>query len=343
MREISLHREHAASSIVKRTVIMACVQEILQEYEDEYNSLIAGSTKENILDRQRRYDALRKRRPTNSMQKKCIMKEMNELRGDYAKGRRLVRVIKMLDKWREKAASAHTGRENITTTQPPVNPTLKGKYSAPSLGEEPHTAATKPSSIADATVKFRAPPAQIITLSSKNDADGGMRYAEIKEEKCDTDESESDSDENEIDECFLCHGGGGELAWSPCNTLHFPAQPHSFLYRINKPELILCDGDGCDKAYHVSCVNVDINTLPLIWYCPSCKNSEKNLEAKRKRCSHVGVPRIHGAEVIRKSCSPNRGDRKRKAVSIEASRKERRCHCLLPEAGCSQRNSKASI
>lgn len=71
---------------------------------------------------------------------------------------------------------------------------------------------------------------------------------------------------------LLCHGGGGESAWSPhWNTLHFPAQPHSFLYRINKPELILCDGDGCDKAYHVSCVNVDINTLPLIWYCPSCK------------------------------------------------------------------------
>lgn len=189
---LEIGAKEQAAKYVKRTVIMACVQEILQEYEDEYNSLIAGSTKEDILDRQRRYDALRKRKPTNFMQEKYIMKEMNELRGDYAKGRRLVRVIKMLDKLREKAPSAHTGRENITTTQPPVNPILRGKYSAPSLGEEPHTAATKPSSIADATVKlFRPPPAQIITLSSKNDADGGMRYAEIKEEKCDNDDDAS--------------------------------------------------------------------------------------------------------------------------------------------------------
>jgi len=37
-------------------------------------------------------------------------------------------------------------------------------------------------------------------------------------------------------------------------------------------ELICCDGPGCNKAYHAKCVKVDINTLPLTWYCPSCDN-----------------------------------------------------------------------
>lgn len=35
-------------------------------------------------------------------------------------------------------------------------------------------------------------------------------------------------------------------------------------------ELIICDAPGCEKAYHAECVNVDINTLPLAWFCPDC-------------------------------------------------------------------------
>ena len=45
---------------------------------------------------------------------------------------------------------------------------------------------------------------------------------------------------------------------------------------IDKPELILCDSEGCDKAYHASCVNLDIDALPSTWYCPSCTSSEQN-------------------------------------------------------------------
>ncbi len=35
-------------------------------------------------------------------------------------------------------------------------------------------------------------------------------------------------------------------------------------------ELIVCDAPGCGKAYHAECVKVDINTLPLAWFCPDC-------------------------------------------------------------------------
>jgi hypothetical protein len=35
-------------------------------------------------------------------------------------------------------------------------------------------------------------------------------------------------------------------------------------------ELITCDAPGCGKAYHAECVKVDINTLPLAWFCPDC-------------------------------------------------------------------------
>lgn len=37
-----------------------------------------------------------------------------------------------------------------------------------------------------------------------------------------------------------------------------------------RTELIFCDAPGCEKAYHAECVKVDINTLPLAWFCPDC-------------------------------------------------------------------------
>mmetsp|Transcript_33445 Transcript_33445/g.80864 ORF Transcript_33445/g.80864 Transcript_33445/m.80864 type:complete len:665 (-) Transcript_33445:587-2581(-) len=57
------------------------------------------------------------------------------------------------------------------------------------------------------------------------------------------DDNDGDEKDTHMDECFICDDGG---------------------------DLILCDGEGCNKAYHAECVNVDINTLPLTWYCPSC-------------------------------------------------------------------------
>ena len=36
-------------------------------------------------------------------------------------------------------------------------------------------------------------------------------------------------------------------------------------------DLICCDGQGCNKAYHATCAGIEnINALPEIWYCPSC-------------------------------------------------------------------------
>lgn len=54
----------------------------------------------------------------------------------------------------------------------------------------------------------------------------------------------------------------------------------SILYII---ELICCDGPGCNKAYHAKCVKVDINTLPLTWYCPSCTNKSTSPKKKNKQ------------------------------------------------------------
>ena len=35
-------------------------------------------------------------------------------------------------------------------------------------------------------------------------------------------------------------------------------------------ELIQCDNDECGRKYHPDCAKVDINTLPLMWFCSNC-------------------------------------------------------------------------
>ena len=60
-------------------------------------------------------------------------------------------------------------------------------------------------------------------------------------------------------------------------------------------ELIQCDNISCRKSFHPSCVEVDINTLPLIWYCSvacehqmvstSNKNSAIEQQAESSTCA----------------------------------------------------------
>jgi len=78
---------------------------------------------------------------------------------------------------------------------------------------------------------------------SNSSSDSGGELSSNTESENEEEDEEVDGEDSHMDECFICDDGG---------------------------ELILCDGKGCNKAYHAECVDVDINTLPLTWYCPSC-------------------------------------------------------------------------
>jgi len=81
-------------------------------------------------------------------------------------------------------------------------------------------------------------------LSSNTDSDSESEKG---------DDNDNGDEDGHMDECFICDDGG---------------------------ELILCDGENCKKAYHAECVNADINTLPLMWYCPSCTTSSTSKPKK---------------------------------------------------------------
>jgi hypothetical protein len=62
---------------------------------------------------------------------------------------------------------------------------------------------------------------------------------------------DNEADTN-LDDCYICDDGGS---------------------------LVCCD--GCEKAYHAGCLNVDENALPDIWYGPCCESIESNTRPKR--------------------------------------------------------------
>ncbi|KAL9180881.1 hypothetical protein ACHAXT_011334 [Thalassiosira profunda] len=94
------------------------------------------------------------------------------------------------------------------------------------------------------------------------ESSGGSDGEAVSEESGSGSENEGDDDdEEEEDECFVCKDGG---------------------------ELILCDAEGCSKAYHADCIGVDINTLPLTWLCPGCTAGEA-------ATASVGEPTAWGA------------------------------------------------
>jgi len=58
-------------------------------------------------------------------------------------------------------------------------------------------------------------------------------------------------------------------------------------------ELICCD--NCDKAYHATCLQVEPETLPDPWHCPSCVNNDDN-NGNKKVASHLPEDQQNGME-----------------------------------------------
>ena len=50
------------------------------------------------------------------------------------------------------------------------------------------------------------------------------------------------------------------------------------------PEMLLCDGDGCDKACHLPCTHDKLTSVPDgDWYCKSCEDTRVNTSSKPKK------------------------------------------------------------
>ena len=65
--------------------------------------------------------------------------------------------------------------------------------------------------------------------------------------------------EEEDDTCAACW----HAAWAPGN------------------EILLCDGPGCEKAYHLGCLRPPLKVVPEgDWLCPSCKPEEAEAAAR---------------------------------------------------------------
>ena len=84
------------------------------------------------------------------------------------------------------------------------------------------------------------------------------------------------------------------------------------------PEMLLCDGDSCDKACHLSCTHDKLNAIPDgDWYCKSCqdksstsisskpKKDEKKKRSKLKRISKASRSKGSGTRTSASSSTPN--------------------------------------
>lgn len=40
---------------------------------------------------------------------------------------------------------------------------------------------------------------------------------------------------------------------------------HNFTYNLR-----CCDGKGCKKSYHPSCLDLPLDDVPTVWHCLSC-------------------------------------------------------------------------
>ena len=105
-------------------------------------------------------------------------------------------------------------------------------------------------------------------LSPRSPEDGGLKIklrvdsAEGRAWRVGVEPPESDDEEEELvpmthndvpedeDKCTAC----GHWAWAPGN------------------EILLCDGAGCEKAYHLNCLQPPLKSVPDgDWFCPSCR------------------------------------------------------------------------
>ena len=84
------------------------------------------------------------------------------------------------------------------------------------------------------------------------------------------------------------------------------------------PEMLLCDGDSCDKACHLSCTHDKLITVPDgDWYCKSCqdqnsnsisskpKKDEKKKRSKLKRVPKASRSKGSGTRTSASSSTPN--------------------------------------
>ena len=47
-------------------------------------------------------------------------------------------------------------------------------------------------------------------------------------------------------------------------------------------EILLCDGAGCEKAFHMKCLPTPLSRVPEgDWYCPECEPKYGNFEPRR--------------------------------------------------------------
>ena len=80
------------------------------------------------------------------------------------------------------------------------------------------------------------------------------------------------------------------------------------------PEMLLCDGDSCDKACHLSCTHDKLNTVPDgDWHCKSCQDKSStsiSSKPKKKRSKLKRVPKASrskgsGTRISASSSTPN--------------------------------------
>ena len=90
--------------------------------------------------------------------------------------------------------------------------------------------------------------------------------------------SDADADEEEIDE-VACHACGIDT-WVPGN------------------ELLLCDGDGCESAYHIRCLAPPLDEVPEgTWLCPRCAPPAAAQEQAEEEVEEAEVMEV-GAEQV---------------------------------------------
>lgn len=85
--------------------------------------------------------------------------------------------------------------------------------------------------------------------------------------------------ERNSDECDVCGGCGGEIVIFGCffAICHWPN--HAYVHSCWLQELICCD--GCDRAYHGKCLDVeDASALPDRWLCPACCSCDSDSSLK---------------------------------------------------------------
>lgn len=80
-----------------------------------------------------------------------------------------------------------------------------------------------------------------------------------KKQKLDDEDDEEEMDVESI-MCTTC--GGGE----------------------DEENMLLCDGKGCENAYHLYCLSIPISSIPVgDWFCDECLQAKREEEDKKRR------------------------------------------------------------